>query len=63
MRPKEVDVATLVDQEKYAAAAESLTKAAEANKACGSNNDAGRAYQRAAEIQKDKLKNPVDASK
>ena len=48
---------------KHIAAATSLTKAAEAYKASGSNDDAGRAYQRAADIQKDKLKNPVDASK
>ena len=48
---------------KHIAAATLLTKAAEAYKASGSNDDAGRAYQRAADIQKDKLKNPVDASK
>lgn len=48
---------------KHIAAATSLKKAAEAYKASGLHDDAGRAYQRAADIQKDKLKNPVDASK
>lgn len=50
-------------ERKYEDAAESFTKAANAYKVGGCNDEAGNAYQRAAELYKDKLKSLGEASK
>ena len=50
-------------RKKHASAAESLARAADAYKAGGCNDEAGRAYRRAASLHKDKLKNLTEASK
>ena len=50
-------------RKKNARAAESLKKAADAYKAGGCNDEAGRAYRRAAALHKDKLKNLTEAGK
>ncbi|KAL3797442.1 hypothetical protein ACHAW5_004461 [Stephanodiscus triporus] len=50
-------------KKKNGRAVESLTKAADAYKAGGCNDEAGKAYQRAAALHKDKLKNMSEASK
>ena len=50
-------------ERKYEDAAESYTKAANAYKVGGCNDEAGNAYQRAAELYKDKLSSLGEASK
>ena len=50
-------------ERKYEDAAESYTKAANAYKVGGCNDEAGNAYQRAAELYKDKLSSLAEASK
>jgi hypothetical protein len=50
-------------RKKNARAAESLAKAADAYKAGGCNDEAGRAYRRAASLHRDKLNNLTEASK
>ena len=50
-------------ERKYEDAAELFTKAANAYKVGGCNDEAGRAYQRAAELYKDKLQSLGEASK
>mmetsp|Transcript_5276 Transcript_5276/g.11978 ORF Transcript_5276/g.11978 Transcript_5276/m.11978 type:complete len:317 (-) Transcript_5276:284-1234(-) len=50
-------------ERKYEDAAESFTKAANAYKVGGCNDEAGNAYKRAAELYKDKLKSLGEASK
>ena len=50
-------------EQKYEDAAESFTKAANAYKVGGWNDEAGAAYQRAAELYRDKLKSLNEASK